>query len=419
MATALPSTCNTAIKNNIVNSKFNCTSNSDLNADELVELNLKSNNANSLNSKTINDQLTSLSKDKTMNTNGLNHLNKNMCLDKDLNKSIDKLNDKSILEKQPTALTSSLCQKKKSEYLNSSECVNDKNENNLNKKIKNGQYCETDLDNSLDNNLENGDKANDDEQICDNVDKINDLNNCYLIENCDNCTNDCGKDCKCSIKKICEDSCEEEKCKDEKIKHNNLNNKYCDLNDKQNQQQLKLKISNVDQRKESITEQMDTDNELEHKDEDKDDKNLTEDEQMEISQCEQFKSSKNKKANQQENNQNLVNSSYSSSLCSTPSDLTDLDLNYVDRNEQMDTNENQLESNKKSINLLLNSHENKEEEECSTDDKADSNRSDNEKSNKSDDLFTNSSSDKSSTNNSNAKIPDEVRFNIELSKYRK
>lgn len=192
-------------------------------------------------------------------------------------------------------------------------------------------------------------------------------------------------------------------------------------------------------RKESITEQMDTDNELfsaTKPADQSDDRSLTEDEQMDISQCDRSKSvaAANRHLYSKQSNDcppdsnHLANGSYSSSLCSTPSELsTDVDLvpelGYIESaGEQMDTSAASapVDLSKKSINELLVSdgepaevtrnkkqrNKDSKQDESSDNQAAIKEQSDN--SSKDDNLSSSDNSDKSSNNNSSIRVPDDV-----------
>jgi hypothetical protein len=240
----------------------------------------------------------------------------------------------------------------------------------------------------------------------------------------------------------------------EQIDNNLSNNKSNRFNEQEqqtieqiNDQTCDHELNNCDKqintcRKESIAEKMDTDiNELfiTTKDEQSiEDRCLTEDEeQMDISQCDQLKSTltigtstndlynDDKKDTQPQDDNHLTNGSYASSLCSTPSDLSaDVNLVYIDTNEQMDTN-NQLDLKKKSVNeILLNDNNviskkqcsNKENDVDKNDNQIDNQFKDQSSNNncsdeiKEDNLSSNLSSNSSekSSNNSNTRLPDEV-----------
>lgn len=191
-------------------------------------------------------------------------------------------------------------------------------------------------------------------------------------------------------------------------------------------------------RKESITEQMDTDNELfgsiKHSESANEDRcSLTEDEQMDISQCDPTKSSQNNRHlcskrpdNCSLDGNHLTNGSYSSSLCSTPSELsTDVDLVYSEvGGERMDTGNALADLSKKSINELLVSdgepgevtsnkkqrNKDNKQDESSDNQAAIKEQSDN--SSKDDNLSSSDNSDKSSNNNSSIRVPDDVSFRL-------
>ena len=447
MATALPSsstTCNTSIKNKIVVSKYNCVSN----ASNLIELNLNlmENNINSdksdksdlnndnklnencVNNNNLNDNLNQTANDKfSRDKLAVNGLNNQLFTETNL-----QLANKSEMDSYLSSADADakLYQKKKSAYLN--ELKLECNEINLNKKIRNGEYCikDNDLDSKLDKQNSNVDSINNS-----NVDnELNDeqMNKRNLIKN-----NLDQVDCRNSLVSSCS-NCDNKLSSDEQIKDEQLNDEQSYENN-ENKNEFDSNSSNY--RKESITEQMDTDNELFTK-ELENDKSLTEDEQMDISQCDQLKSIQttastnlfNNKQNSDDNH--LINGeSYSSSLCSTPSELsTDVDVyidsnidrnlntdinKNIDPNEQMDTT-NQLDLKKKSVKEILSNDVNvNNKKQCSMDkenDREENNQIDDQFKDQSkinseikdDNLSSSDTSDKSSNNNSTTRLPDEV-----------
>lgn len=472
MAAAVPSsTCNTSIKNKIA--VYNCVSSLNLNAnksrnnedakqsenhsnDELIvesKISDKRTSDNHIDDNYTGDNYTgdNYTDDKYTGDNHIddnysgdnytvdNHTGDNhtddqqsdlMSKDK-LSTEMNGLNDQSYsenvhlnkqteLELYLTNTSASVYQTKKSAYLSSCDLKLD-DENYLNnKKMKNGQaYCvQSNLDKSLNklNSIENniGDQSivtslKDDHCVTgvggdgepnDLINRTNCIKTDYQLKNC---VNDHQVNAINSLSATgdCESNCGERCCVKLEQHESNTN---------------RTTVKSTD-RKESLTEQMDTDNELYTRtqlDQTTITDDKSDDEQMDISQCDQLKAlATNDRSFQTKPNSDDTYSS--TSLCSTPSELISCsDL------EQMDTTVNEHPTsvkqsevlNKKSIDELLNDEAHDDvnsssKKQCSANSDKVEQHSGKETKDDSSAETEISSSDKCSTNSTN-RVPDEV-----------
>ena len=495
MATTAPSS-SPSIKPNVV-SKFNCVSNSSNSLIELettltniiesskceksVDRGVGDQNRTNefsrsdfkVSSEPIGDASSDLPK-LTMSSNGLNnnqvsqsflesagrHLNSGL-KQKEINLYLSTAGNVCDSTRSLDADQGSLCQKNKASFSSANSCdIKIESDHYLSKKIRNGELCvsgrieclDKNSNKSADNNLANSlDNSPDHPDNCTVMGNKTDGNLDNSLDNKPDNSPAPDEVLESEFDKLASsvhDRAADERTssliKDEQMnKRNRIKDnliKCCDSGEQVNCG-AEANGSNLQQadelvdRKESITEQMDTDNELfgstKHSESANEDRSLTEDEQMDISQCDRTKSaaaSRHLYSKQQDDcspdSDHLANGSYSSSLCSTPSELS-ADLVYSEAGEQMDTTGGNADLSKKSINELLVSdgepsevtsnkkqrNKDSKQDESSDNQAAIKEQSDN--SSKDDNLSSSDNSDKSSNNNSSIRVPDDVSFSAD------
>lgn len=505
MATTAPSS-SPSIKPNVV-SKFNCVSNSSNSLIELgttlslIESSKCDQSAGDRSEQNSRESSHSEFKDSgeptdeappssgqlklAMSSNGLTNSNSsfaetaNLHLNKrELNMYLNAANGPCESTMSLDADQAGLYQKSKTTYLSANSCdIKIESDHYLNKKLRNGEFCVSSQIEQLDNELNN--ELNNELDQCADSNLANSLDN--SPDNLDRRTKMANKSAGNPANSLAggEPGSELDKLNnvnsrppvdrtsDELIRDGQMNKrnrikdnliKCCDSADcaeRPDADQTEASANDADQpsregqqqcaayRKESITEQMDTDNELFSATKPADqssteDRSLTEDEQMDISQCDRSKSVSATAANhhlysKQPNDcppdsNHLANGSYSSSLCSTPSELsTDVDLVpdlvYIESaGEQMDTSAASalIDLSKKSINELLVSdgepvevtsnkkQRNKDSKQDESSDNQTAIKEQSDNSSKDDNLSSSDNSDKSSNNNSSIRVPDDV-----------